>query len=104
MTTTPSGIFRAIDAGTKTVLLIFVGLAMMVGGGFGTAYVLEHPPITKPLIYLFVGVALFGALLLPGILGPAVIVAKSVTVIVQQLPVVGSMFGGKRASDPPAKP
>ena len=100
MTLTPSGFFRVVEGGTKALLLIGVGLAFLAGGIWLTAYAVEHPPLQKVELYSGLIAAVFGALLLPGILDPAIKVSRSVIVIVQQLPVVGAMFGGKRATDP----
>jgi hypothetical protein len=109
--TTPSGVFRAIDAGTRALLLIVVGLVFMVGGVLLSAYAVEHPPLQKIELYAGLICAVFGALLLPGILAPTQKVLLFVQPFLQNIPVVGQMFG-RRAGDvappvvvvPPPKP
>ena len=98
-----SAAYQALTSGVEVAGHIIVGVFLLLGGAAGAAYLLEHPPIIKPLVYLFVIIALFGALLLPGIL----VMTKQIVVFVQpylqNVPVFGQVFG-RRDGDVPKAP
>lgn len=94
---TPSGIFRAIDAGTKLVVQVLVGAVLLFAGIGGAFYQIEHPPVVKPALYAFLGLGVLGALLLPSIFP---IVQQIVVFVVPYIPLIG----GRRQGDPPSPP
>lgn len=54
---------QVLAAITRTV----IGLVCFLVGLGCSVYQIEHPPISRGVVYVFIGVALFGALLLPSI-------------------------------------
>lgn len=82
------------------VIVVLVGLAFLVVGLSGAIYEIQHPPIERPIVYVCVGMAVFGALLLPSVFTAAFPRVKQIFVLIfpNGLPIVG----GRRRDDPPA--
>ncbi len=76
---------------------VVVGLFFMAIGGWMVVYTIQHPPITKMLMYGGAGAALFGALIMPTIFP---LIKEIFVFVVPYIPVLG----GRRAADPPAPP
>lgn len=64
------------------VLNLVMGLALLVGGGWLLVYELQHPPAHSGHVYVMVGIALLGALLI----NPAPIVGAVKSVVIVILP------------------
>lgn len=88
------------DIGMAFVIL--VGLAFMAGGGYGEYVALSQKPIDKTLAWTFLGVAVFGALLLPSVFAMAFPRVKSIWVMI--FPGGLPLIGGRGASDPQPPP
>ena len=86
----------------ENLVHFLVGLIFIAGGGWIVYYALHTEPHSDKLLYVGIGVALLGAAIMPTILP----VFKQIFVIVQSVPVVGAMLGGRRSTDPqpPAGP
>lgn len=101
---TPSTETR-IETGVSILWHVLIGLALLLGGGAGVAYTLEHAHdghTDHPMIYFFGSIALVGCLILPSIFD--VFWPRVVKIYVQIFPNGLPLIGGRRASDPPAEP
>lgn len=59
-----------LEAGLTRLLTVGVGLTLLIGGLVGASQILERADaghVDHAMIYLFVGLAVLGALMLPGI-------------------------------------
>lgn len=92
---------NALENAASLLLVIVVGLVFLVSGLLGALYQLEHPPIERGLVFAFMGLAVLGALLLPSVFTSLFPRVKQIFVLV--FPNGIPMFGGRRASDPPAE-
>ena len=90
----PTRVERALGL----LVVIIVGAVLLAVGLLGALYQLEHPPTDKHLVYLFVGIALLGALLLPSVFTALFPRVKQIFVLVFP---GGLPFLGRRADDPP---
>lgn len=84
----------------RGLVSVIVGLIFIAGGGWLIRSALHAEPRSDKLLYVGIGIAVLGASIMPSIL-PKV---KEIIVIVQGIPVVGAMLGGRRETDPPAPP
>jgi len=66
------------------ILNLTLGLILLAGGGFLTFYEISHPPTHSPHVYVFVGIAVLGALLI----NPSPIISTVKQVIILVLPMV----------------
>jgi hypothetical protein len=80
----------------ENLVSVIVGLLFIAGGGWVAHYALATEPHSDKLLWTGVAVAIFGASMMPSIL-PKV---KQIVVIVQGIPVLGAMLGGRRSTDP----
>lgn len=80
----------------ENLVHFIVGLIFIAAGAWVGYYALHQEPHSDKLLYVGIGLGMFGALLMPTILP----VVKQIIVVVQAVPVVGAMLGGKRATDP----
>ncbi len=94
----PSEAVRVVKEALGSIVLVAVGLAAIAGGSWIVKTALAHEPHDNKIIYLGVGLAVVGGLVIPGIF-PAV---QRVYVLV--FPNGLPLIGGKRATDPPAPP
>ena len=86
-----------IESNVLRLINLIVGTVLLVGGSLGARAVLERGDpghADHPLIYLFSGIALLGALMLPGIFGA---IQPVLVFIIPYIP----MLGGRRKEDPP---
>ena len=95
-----TGTAEKIERAAGVVVVILVGLAFLVVGLSGAIYEIQHPPIERPIVYVCVSMAVFGALLLPSVFTVAFPRVKQIFVLIfpNGLPLVG----GRRRDDPPA--
>jgi len=85
---------------------LVLGLILLVGGGWLLVYELQHPPASPEKahsghIYVFVGIALLGALLInptPNKPSPLMAVIKSVVIVVQPIIPWSKVAAARRAS------
>lgn len=66
------------------LLSLLMGLAFLIGGGWLAVYELQHPPTHSGHLYVFIGIALLGALLI----NPAPILSSVKQVVVIILPII----------------
>lgn len=85
-----------IESAGVTLLQLVVGLVFLAGGIVLAGYAFTHEQHTVG--FVGIGVAVFGALVLPGLFT----VVKPILIFVfpNGIPIIG----GKRATDPPADP
>lgn len=80
----------------ENLVHFLVGAIFIAGGAWIVYYSLHQEPHSDKLLYVGIGVAVLGAAVMPTILP----VFKQIFVIVQSVPVVGAMLGGRRGTDP----
>lgn len=83
-----------VEAVTKNIAQLVVGAFFMITGFLVGRIALGSEPHNDKLLYLGIGLAVFGGLVMPGIFG--VVKPIYVTFFPNGLPIVG----GRRASDP----
>lgn len=98
MTGRPSTGSTPIERKARPIFQVVVGLFFMTGGFFVARAGLQGEPHNDKLLYLGIGLAVFGALVFPGIF--SVVQPIYVMIFPNGIP----LLGGKRASDPPAPP
>lgn len=78
------------------LLNLVMGLALLVGGAWLLVYELQHPPAHSGHVYVMVGIALLGALLI----NPTPIISSVKSVVVVVLPLIpwSKVAAAKRAS------
>lgn len=81
----------------ENLIHFIVGLLFMAGGGFVCHYALHQEPHSDKLLYVGIGVAVFGAWIMPTI---STSIYKLFVIVAPFIPVVG----GRRQGDPPAQP
>lgn len=90
-------IIRLASSFGENLIHFVVGLAFMAGGGWLVYYALHQEPHSDKVLYIGIGVAVFGAWIMPTI---ATSIRQLVVIVAPYLPKVG----GQRAGDPPAQP
>lgn len=93
--TRASVVIRIVERVGASLLQALVGLAFMGAGGYTAWYGLQHEQQT--LVYVGLGVALLGAMVLPSIFP---VFQRIIVFVAPYLPLVG----GRRKDDPPAAP
>lgn len=95
-----TGTAEKLERAAGLVVVVLVGLAFLAVGLSGAVYEIQHPPIERPIVYVCVAMAIFGALLLPSVFTVAFPRVKQIFVLIfpNGLPLVG----GRRRDDPPA--
>lgn len=94
-------IIKVVSSFGENLVHFIVGLIFIGGGGWICRYALTQKPQDNKVLYIGIGVAVLGAAIMPTILP----VFKQIFVIVQAVPVVGTMLGGRWATDtPPPSP
>lgn len=84
------------------IVNLVMGLALLAGGAWLAVYELQHPPTHSGHLYVFVGIALLGALLI----NPTPIISSVKQVVLVILPVVpwGRAAQARRDSASVTKP
>lgn len=100
MTTRETRIITLARSFGENLVHFIVGLLFIAGGGWIAWYALQKEPHSDKLLYVGIGVAVLGAAIMPTILP----VFKQIIVVVQQVPVLGAILGGRRATDPQLPP
>ncbi len=85
---------QRIESGVRTLLSVIVGLVLFVAGLAGAAWQVFHGKDDHLILFVCVGVAILGALILPGIFT----VVKPVLIFI--FPNGIPLIGGRRSGDP----
>jgi hypothetical protein len=88
-------IIKVVSSFGENLVHFIVGMMFIAGGAWIVRYALHTEPHSDKLLYVGIGVAILGAAIMPTILP----VFKQIIVVVQGLPVVGVMLGGRRTGE-----